>query len=328
MNGAIANGNTNLALLMHGRERGAGVHEKRITARYFLLSFAIGFLVLSVTAMLAVLFVPPEIGARGSGMQDYALNSAYLPSVDDAINILLIVDSGSVPGKQETFLLIRFDPLHGQIPVTALPAGTLVGEAGDMTPLGGLYDYAGANHVKKCIAGGLGVAVDRFIKIDQPGVVRMVDLLGGVPFRLKEPVDLTEGPVQSIVPAGMQELSGSLFGSLICHTGYRGGEAGRAVEVGALVTALINEHMDVVLTEEADSLFEQLVNIAQTDISIVDYQKRKSSARFMAKLLGDPAFTVTISGNGNEAFGAFALSENTRTQLSQIYSPTKSSGAV
>ncbi len=36
------------------------MNQKRLTVRYFLLSFAAGFLVLAVAAMLVVLFVPPR----------------------------------------------------------------------------------------------------------------------------------------------------------------------------------------------------------------------------------------------------------------------------
>lgn len=295
------------------------LHEKRLAARYFLLSFAIGFLVLSVAAMTAVFFVPPKMSdgvTRGAGAAEIG---SYLPTESDAFNVLLMLTG--TDRNNDIFSLIRFDPVRGQVPVVVLPPETLTGSTGHLSTLNSLYEYAGIQNVASQIQDGMGVRVDRYVKLDGAGVVKLVDLLGGVHYRLGEPVKLKSTPAQPMLEPGEYQLSGNLFLELLEYDGYQGGESGRASAAAGLIAGAINEYGETVLSDEMDALFQRFVNIAATDISIVDYQGWISAGRFLARLDSTPAFTVSIQGERSGAFQAYTLSAATGRRIRELFSP-------
>ncbi len=295
------------------------MNQKRLTVRYFLLSFAAGFLVLAVAAMLVVLFVPPQMH-RDLDTNEY--QGAYLPSNEDALNLLVVIERAS-PEEEDSFLLIRFDPVRGQIPVLALPGRTLLEINNNTLSIDNLYEYAGVKRVSGELADDLGVQIDRYIKMNKQNVIDLIDLLGGVRYRLNAPLTLSSGNVGTTLEAGNQQLSGSLFYEVMTYGGYPDGELGRARVMGELACSLINQHGELILTEESDALFERIVNMVQTDFSAMDYTRIKPAARFLAQLRGEAAISIPITGNSNEQFEIFSLSKTALGQIQEIYSPAQ-----
>lgn len=292
--------------------RGIFMHGKQLAARYFMLSFAVGFLVLAVAAMTAVLLIPPHMASADT--LEGRVSGTYLPTNDDALNLFFVLEES---GKDDLFALVRFDPLRGQIPVAVLPPGTLVGEGGDAVPLGALCRYAGPGSAAASVEKALGITLDRQVVLSGAALAQAVDLLGGVQYQLREPVELAGERLE----AGNYQLSGNLTRELMRYPGYREGERERTAGAARLFSAVINQNSGIVLSGEADEMFRKLVSLASTDLSVADYQQRKPAAQFLAKLIGDAAFAVDVKGEDIPAYGAFVLSDTSREQLRGIYSP-------
>ncbi len=288
------------------------MHGKQLAARYFMLSFAVGFLVLAVAAMTAVLLIPPHMASADT--LEGRVSGTYLPTNNDALNLFFVLEES---GEDDLFALVRFDPLRGQIPVAVLPPGTLVGEGGNAVPLGALCRYAGPGSAADKVEETLGITLDRRIVLDGAALAQAVDLLGGVRYQLREPVELAGERLE----AGNYHLSGNLMRELMRYPGYREGEKGRAASAARLAAALFNQTGGILLTEEADDTFQKLVGLADTDLSVADYQQRKPAAQFLVKLMGEAAFAVEVKGEDIPAYGAFVLSDTSREQLRGIYSP-------
>ena len=293
------------------------MYEKKLTVRYFMLSFAIGFLLLSVAAMLVVLFIPPQM-ETGQTQQNTAEGTSYLPSNQEALNLLVVIEPKE--GSQRVYALLRFDPARGQVPVAVLPAGTLLGAEGRMATLDSGYAYAGIRRAAVQIGEALGISVDRYLKLEISDTVELVDQLGGVLYRVKKRMVFDSPGAQTVLEPGPRQLSGGLFGEVLSYR-FPGGELERSNALGSLIASLINGHSGLLLTAEADLIFQSLVNMAETDISALDYQERKPAARFMVRLSPDGAFPVTLSGSGESTFGTFSLSEECCRQLATIFSP-------
>ena len=288
------------------------MHGKQLAARYFMLSFAVGVLVLAVAAMTAVLLIPPHMASADT--LEGRVSGTYLPTNNDALNLFFVLEES---GEDDLFALVRFDPLRGQIPVAVLPPGTLVGEGGNAVPLGALCRYAGPGSAADKVEETLGITLDRRIVLDGAALAQAVDLLGGVRYQLREPVELAGERLE----AGNYHLSGNLMRELMRYPGYREGEKGRAASAARLAAALFNQTGGILLTEEADDTFQKLVGLADTDLSVADYQQRKPAAQFLVKLMGEAAFAVEVKGEDIPAYGAFVLSDTSREQLRGIYSP-------
>ncbi|MCI8622246.1 MAG: LCP family protein [Provencibacterium sp.] len=293
------------------------MHEKKLTVRYFILSFAIGFLLLSVAAMLVVLFIPPQM-ETGQAQQNTADGISYLPSNQETLNLLLVVEPRE--GAQRLYALLRFDPARGQIPVAVLPPGTLVGAQGRLATVESAYTYAGIRRVAAQLEEALGIAVDRYLQLDVQDAVTLVDLLGGVQYRVKKRMVFNSAGTQTVLEPGPRQLSGNLFGEVLSYS-FPEGELERSSALGNLIASLLNDHSDLLLTAEADSVFQSLVNMGETNVSALDYQERKPAARFMARLSPDAAFSVRLSGQEEGTYGSFQLSEDCRRQLAAIFSP-------
>lgn len=296
---------------------GTAVHEKGLTVRYFMLSFAIGFLLLSVVAMLVVLCIPPQLES-GQAQQNAAEGVSYLPSNQEALNFLLVVEPQE--GAERLYALLRFDPARGQVPVAVFPPGTLLGAQGRMATLESGFSYAGSRRAGQMLGEALGIEVHRYLRLTIPDTVELVDQLGGVLYRVKKRMVFDSGGTQTVLEPGPRQLSGSLFGEVLSYP-FPGGELERSSALGSLIASLINGHSDLFLSGEADVIFQSLVNLAETDLSAVDYQERKPAARFMARLAPDGAFAVTLSGSGESVYNTFSLSEDCCRQLTAIFSP-------
>ena len=296
---------------------GMALYEKGLTVRYFILSFAIGFLLLSVSAMLVVLFIPPQM-ELGEVKQNAAEEISYLPSNQEALNLLVVIEPREK--EERVYALLRFDPARGQVPVAVLPAGMLSGAKGRMATLDSAYAYAGVRRAAAQIGEALGISVDRYLRFEAQDVVELVDQLGGVLYRVKKRMVFDSPGAQTVLEPGPRQLSGSLFGEVLAYS-FPGGALERSSALGSLIASLLNEHSDLLLTAESDTIFESLVNRANTNISALDYQQRKPAARFMARLSPDGAFPVTLSGSSEGAYQTFSLSENCIRQLTAIFSP-------
>lgn len=301
------------------------MYQKRLTMRYFMLSFAAGFLILSVTAMLVVLFLPPQMSARQEDKARNAPAAGYLPTGADSRNLLFILSSqgtGEMPGS-ETFVLIRFDPMRGAIPAAALPSGLPLemGSAGTQSlSLGRVYRSSGVRPAAERLAKALGVPIHGTARLTRQNIIDLVDVLGGVNYTLPSPVAFQGESMRVELPAQRQLLSGSLFYNLLSYTGYEGGEAARCALTAELCVALINEHFPMLLGPEADTVFQRFVNMAETDISAAEYERLKPAAQFLARLETAPAKVVAVEGSlrGSD----YLLTQNSQRLLQETFSQT------
>lgn len=293
------------------------MHEKRITTRYFLLSFAIGFLVLSVTAMLVVLYIPPQMSTEEYAPADE--QGAYLPQNSDSKNFLAVISSPEAAPEDDLFVLLRFDPVRGQLPVSVLPAGALFQTGPQSVSLGSVYRAIGTKPAAERITEELGIAIHHTVRLSRQNTVELVDRLGGVRYTAKKPISLSGESMQADIPAGENVLSGELFYNLLSYRGYEGGEAERCLMAAELVAAAINGSDGMFFGPEGDAAFKWFVNTVDTDINAVSYNELKPAASFLIKLRESPAAAIPISGQSRGSL--FYVSRETATALREAFSP-------
>ncbi|MCL2033927.1 MAG: LCP family protein [Oscillospiraceae bacterium] len=293
-------------------------NDKKNKYRYFFFSFSAAFFMLSLTFLFLVLIVRPTVPDSLAGEPELLDGaSVYIPKKEDALTVLFV---GASPDLRDAgmIMVVRFDPVSGEMPVIVLPPQTAVSNNGKTEPFSQVYRYGGAEYAKDALAETLGVPVDRYVKMNAEAFVKAIDMIGFVEFQLPEPVTVTRAGAASTMNRGKQLLNGQKSVDVMTYKHYPGGFDERLFITGELTAALINQRMDICLSIVSDNVFEKIINLVSTDISYGDYHTRKPAAEFLAKLGDDPAYTVEASGELSGDGSLFVLSDTFYAKLSQI----------
>lgn len=286
--------------------------------RYFFLSFAAAFLVLSLLFLFLMTTVHPKTPEAFAELPQEA-EPVYTPTAEDALTVLFICnDTGSTTAGG--FILARFDPVAGAIPIVVLPPETMVQNRDKTETLGDVFRYGGASYARDALADTLGVPVDRYVRMGESAFVTAANTIGTVEYDLPEALLIRDASGATItMSAGKQLLDGQKALWILTHDGYEGGALARCRAAGELVVQIANQRIDIVNSSLLDKVFEKIVNLVDTDISYTDYDNRKQAAAFMAQLEKAPARSLPISGRWNGEQTQLTLSDTFLAQLLQAF---------
>lgn len=284
--------------------------DKLIKVKYFALAFALSFFVFSV-ALLTLLNTARPQNRAAPALQETE-EPGYTPKKADALTVLFV---GGDASEATSFLLARFDPENGRVPLTVFPADTAVINAGKTESLADVYRFGGAGYVRDRLALALGAPIDRYVQLRESAFVACASAIGTVEFELAEQVSVTRNGVTHTLAQGKQLLDGQKAADII--GGYPGGALERCRATGELAAAIINQRRDICSSVAFDSVFEKLINLINTDISTLDFYDRRDAADYMAKLPDGIAMPISVSGSYSPEDGLFHLSDTFLALLSQ-----------
>lgn len=292
----------------------------KVKYRYFFLSFSIAFLTLSLMFLFLMNIVhpkTPEVFLAEPETGD--VNTAYLPSARDSLSVLFmgVEDDGSACG---TFILARFNPASGKVPVAVFPPQTAVKNNGKTESLSEVYSFGGAEYTKNALGETLGVPIDRYIRVRMDSFLACAAAIGSVEFDLPADVTVSRSGAAFTLNKGRQLLDGQKVADIIRYGGYSGGETERCRIAAELTCAIVNQRMDICLSVVVDNVFEKIINLISTDISYTDYYDRKRAAEFLASMSDNPAEPVVLSGEWSEDKKLYTLSDTTVAALTQSLS--------
>jgi hypothetical protein len=137
---------------------------------------------------------------------------------------------------------------------------------------------------------------------------------------LPEPLTVAqEGGIPLTLSAGTQLLDGTGAARVIRYAGG-GDERARCALIADLTAAVVNQRMDIVLSDVMDNVFTVIVNLADTDISYADYDDRKRAAAFLARLGQQPATPLTAEGSYSGDDALFTLTDTFMARVALAFS--------
>lgn len=292
----------------------------KIKYRYFFLSFSIAFFVLSLMFLFLMSTVHPKTPESLVREPETAVaNTVYLPNPRDSLSVLFMgVETDSAACG--TFILARFDPASGKVPVAVFPPRTAIKNNGKLETLSEVYRFGGAEYTKKALGETLGIPIDRYVRIRMDSFLTCAAAIGSVEFDLPVEVTITRGGAAFTLSKGKQLLDGQKVADIIRYQDYPGGEAERCRVTAELTAAIVNQRMDVCLSTVVDNVFEKIINLIATDISYTDYYERKHAAEFLARLGDGPASPVALNGEWSGDGKLYTLSDTTFAALTQVLS--------
>lgn len=279
---------------------------------YFLSSFTLTFLVLGAFTSVMVIYLYTGLGDSGEASPEQVGASVYIPRESDDMTLLTVVESQENRG---IFLLVRYNPSKGKIPVVSLPPQMLVESPPSPKTLQELYDTQGITALRSGLEQLLGISIDRHCITSREGFLAIAEKFGPVEFTLEEELALSPQSGGVILGAGKQRLDGQTLLRLMEYQGYAQGEKERMEMISDLAAQAINQKLELLSGAQGESLFRAAVNQMKTDLSFVDYDARLSSARMMADLKAQPAQALPLEGRYNQAEDLFSLSEVTKNLI-------------
>lgn len=185
-----------------------------------------------------------------------------------------------------TFMVMRSRPVDKKIIFMGIPSNMLVGESNKAAQ--DVYIDSGASALAGSIEYTLGINIDRHMTLDSEGFKKLCNILGGVTFAVPKGVEGVS------TAEGEQYLSAEQAEAIISCGSYSGGELQRISTASSLITAMLNQTNGERVAGNLDNSFNTIINMAESDISAIDYNDRKYAIKFMLKY-SDPQESETRS---------------------------------
>ena len=297
-----------------------GEHILRL--RSFFLSFSLSLL--AMTAILAATLVcggfwelnrsPGKETEKIVQAAETASNIPISPlasaRAEDGLTVLIMgtKDAQSVPN---TYLLLRFDPLKGRIPVTSLPPQTMVVKPqGDQTPLPLTEVYRFGSHALtvQALENTFGFPIDRYVVVDIGSFLEIGKLVGPVQYLLGQELDYRDAERSIRLSRGTQLVDGQKAVDIVTYPAYPGGEEFRAEMTASLAVQIINRKLSLSASPGAEQLFKAIINRVDTNITFLDFEERRTFLAELERLT--PAFQIYPEGELNAEGTGYTLNES------------------
>jgi polyisoprenyl-teichoic acid--peptidoglycan teichoic acid transferase len=232
---------------------------------------------------------------KQNGKEAFSRNLLQVPEVSQPVNILLLgiktnisdVKNGdgkerkrtgydaevdSLDGLSDTIMLLRFDPITKRTIFLGIPRDTKIERAGRGTEKINAVDHesgpaAAALEVSKVLGG---VKIDRYIRVNNLGVAKLVDELGGVTVTVPKDIKYQDDSQHFYVnlKAGKQHLDGMKLLGLLRYRHDANGDIGRMQRQQMVVKALMEQSLNPMTITRIPQLFTVIQHQVDTNLTV------------------------------------------------------------
>ncbi len=204
--------------------------------------------------------------------------------------------AGSSTKKDELYFvsLIKVDLDKMQATVCCLPTNAIVNLGNTNATLEETFKSGGAKQLRDAVGKYSNVDIDRYVVIGEKNFKTAIRYLGNYSLTLDEKITYNSGEFSINFVKGKQTLTGD---KLMHYIRYQEKISSDYLNAQArIICDMIDQMACEKNTDKGDELFDDLINIVDSDISIVDYTK--NSAYIEAYVISEkrqPSEPVNIS---------------------------------
>ncbi len=232
---------------------------------------------------------------KQNGKEAFSMSLLQVPEVSKPVNILLLgiktnisdiknsngserkkagydAEVDSLDGLSDTMMLLRFDPQTKRTIFLGIPRDTKIERTGRGTEKINAVDHesgpaAAAKEVSKVLGG---VAIDRYIRVNNLGVAKLVDELGGVTVVVPKDIKYQDDSQHFYVnlKAGKQHLDGMKLLGLLRYRHDANGDIGRMQRQQMVVKALLEQSLNPMTITRIPQLFSVIQNQVDTNLTV------------------------------------------------------------
>jgi polyisoprenyl-teichoic acid--peptidoglycan teichoic acid transferase len=230
-----------------------------------------------------------------NGKEAFSRSLLQVPEVSKPVNILLLgiktnlsdvknsdrnnrkktgydAEVDSLEGLSDTIMVLRFDPQTRQTIVLGIPRDTKIERTGRGTEKINAVDQesgpaAAAKEVSKVLGG---VAIDRYIRVNNMGVAKLVDELGGVTVTVPKDIKYQDDSQHFYVnlKAGKQHLDGTKLLGLLRFRHDANGDIGRMQRQQMVFKALMEQSLNPMTIARIPQLFSVIQSHVDTNLTV------------------------------------------------------------
>jgi polyisoprenyl-teichoic acid--peptidoglycan teichoic acid transferase len=279
--------------------------QRKMPLWVWLLMGGIGALSAAAGAFLAVSLTAAPLQQKALSAADAAFfnqngNEAFsrsllqVPEVSKPVNILLLgiktnisdirnsdgtiqkksydAEVDSLQGLSDTIMLLRFDPQTKRTVILGIPRDTKIERTGFGTEKINAVDResgtaAAAREVSKMLGG---VAIDRYIRLNNMGLVKLIDELGGVTVTVPKDIKYQDDSQHFYInlKAGKQHLDGTKLVGLMRYRNDANGDIGRMQRQQMVIKALTDQAINPVTIARIPQLFSVIQSHVDTNLTV------------------------------------------------------------
>jgi polyisoprenyl-teichoic acid--peptidoglycan teichoic acid transferase len=233
---------------------------------------------------------------KQGGKDAFSRSLLQVPEVSKPVNILLLgiktnlsdvknsdgkdrkktgydAEVDSLDGLSDTMMLLRFDPQTKRTIILGIPRDTKIERTGGRgTEKINAVDQesgpaAAAKEVSKVLGG---VAIDRYIRVNNLGVAKLVDRLGGVTVTVPKDIKYQDDSQHFYVnlKAGKQHLDGLKLLGLLRYRHDANGDIGRMQRQQMVFKALLEQSLNPMTIARIPQLFSVIQSHVDTNLTV------------------------------------------------------------
>lgn len=221
-----------------------------------------------------------------------------LSTYEDSHTILFMLDDPNSKCSS-TFVLMRSVPKDKKLTFIGIPANTIALIGDEQQSLKGSYERGGPAAAVDFTQTIFNIKIDRYLVFDPESFVKTCDILGGVTYPVSEDI------VGFKSDSEMQFLNAEQIKTLVTYSMFKGGETQRAYVASSIVSEMMNQAVadGGRIADGLDSSFNTIINMSgvKTDITGVDYKKRKVAIKNMLERGSSIASFISLDGTEADA---------------------------
>jgi polyisoprenyl-teichoic acid--peptidoglycan teichoic acid transferase len=232
---------------------------------------------------------------RQNGKEAFSRSLLQVPEVSKPVNILLLgikttvsdlknssgnerkqvgyeAEVDSLDGLSDTIMLLRFDPQTRQTIVLGIPRDTKIERDGfGAEKINGVDSKSGPAAAAQAVSKVLGgVAIDRYTRVNNMGVGKLVDALGGVTLTVPKDLKYQDDSQHFYVnlKAGRQHLDGLKLLGFLRYRNDANGDIGRMQRQQIAVKALTEQSLNPMTIARIPQLFSVIQSHVDTNLTV------------------------------------------------------------
>ncbi len=262
--------------------------------RRFAVAFSCFFIILASISFLLLLshydFDLSAIASHGDEQQtEEETTQAPAPEVEGIRNYLLLCTADS--DNSIRFISIATADLNQKI-LNIHPLDPTVSV--DITGCNGNFreqlDYGGTAQLVLAVEKYSGIKIDKYVRSTDSKFKSIINYVGGIEINVEKQIDIRTPELTAVIAKGPQTMTGDIMLKYIrCFEKDH-------IKQAEIIADMIEQKLTSTNLSKADSYYKKIINLTESDISVVDFADMKRS--FRALLYDTNSVSVSVNREG------------------------------
>lgn len=234
-----------------------------------------------------------------------------VPDASNNITVLFML-SNEKAANPLRYMIVSYRPAEEA--VICIPIRSdMRGQVGyDLKTMDRFYSEGGVQSVLYAIEGAVGVKCDRYVKLDRESFISMADAIGKVNINCANDVLNPDGSIL-FEKGSVYAMNGNDLYVYLNYDNASYSEDYQSQVMGSTAVCVVNNNLRNLAATVIQSYYTKLINTADTNLTMDDYNKRQKAFLFTSTESNNPGQYYIPYGETSD--GMFILSDSSKTTI-------------